>query len=177
MDVPPIGRAAPERSEPPPPPVPSPDTSRRLANIEAGLAELGERLDALAAVLDASVRTAVASEVRSASADLRHTVSELGRLLVRDLGRLSKILTEHRNSIVADLRAPAPGSPARPPGTPNPSPAPSTGDEGAVVIGEGGDGAGPGDDGDGPDGTDDAHPDGADSGGRQRRPLLRRRQA
>ncbi|HUS62444.1 MAG TPA: hypothetical protein VMY34_09625, partial [Acidimicrobiales bacterium] len=83
---------------------------------------LGERLDALATSLEHSVREAVAKDVEVVAADLRHTVSDLGRLLVRDLGRLSKILSEHRDTIVAEVRGqpvspkPASKTPAAVPG-------------------------------------------------------------
>ena len=172
MDVPPIAGVTPERLVSPPPPGPAPDTSRRLANIEAGLAELGERLDALAASLEASVRTAVAEEVRAASGDLRHTVSELGRLLVRDLGRLSKILAEHRDSIVADIRTSPPVAATPPVAQEAPPSNPSVADDevaGAIYDGEAATGDEPGGAGADPD------PDGGDSGERQRRTRLRRR--
>lgn len=170
MDVPPIAGATPERLVSPPPSGPAPDTSRRLANIEAGLAELGERLDALAASLDASVRTAVAEEVRAASGDLRHTVSELGRLLVRDLGRLSKILAEHRDSIVADIRTSPPVVATPPVAQEAPPSNPSLADDEVAAAVYDGEAAA----GDEPRGGGD-DPEGGDSGERQRRPRLRRR--
>lgn len=102
---------------------PGEELRRRLTAIESGLASIGERLDALGPTIESSVREAVAKDVEVVAADLRHTVSDLGRLLVRDLGRLSKILSEHRDTIVAEVRgqplpskieprAPSPSSPA-----------------------------------------------------------------
>ncbi len=39
--------------------------------------------------------------------ELRKAVGDLARLLVRDRGRISHILTEHRNAIIAEIRLPA----------------------------------------------------------------------
>ena len=39
--------------------------------------------------------------------ELRKAVGDLARLLVRDRGRISSILTEHRNAIIAEIRMPA----------------------------------------------------------------------
>lgn len=101
MDVPPAPDAAPDAQ-----PV-EPTTAElavRLEAVEAGLGRLGGRLEALAVSLEASFETAVATEVQAAAAELRHTVSELGRILVRDLGKLPQMLTKHRQAIVAELR-------------------------------------------------------------------------
>ena len=168
MDVPPIADVTPERLVAPPAPSPAPDVDRRLASLEARLADVGERLDALSTSLDASVRAAVAQEVQAASGELRHTVAELGRLLVRDLGRLSKILSEHRDHIVAELRSPAsstdPGAAAAPDGDDR-ADAERGGAE--VTSGE-------------PNGDAELDQETAgekgDAGDRQRRTLLRRRQ-
>lgn len=76
----------------------------RLAGIEAELQEVNQRLDALVRAMDDSVRRIVIEEMRDLSGELRHTVSELGRLLVKDLGRLAQILATHRDSIVSELK-------------------------------------------------------------------------
>jgi hypothetical protein len=99
MDLPPWVNSAGDS-----PADPDAEMRRRLAAIENGIAALGERVDALATTLEQSVRDAVVQDVEAVAADLRHTVSDLGRLLVRDLGRLSKILAEHRDTIVAEVR-------------------------------------------------------------------------
>jgi hypothetical protein len=174
MDVPPIADATPEPLVTPPAPLP--DAERRLANVEAALAEMNERLDALAVSLEASLREAVTHEVRQVSGELRHTVAELGRLLVRDLGKLSKLLSEHRDAIVAELGGPTPRSTMV--GAPIPSP--------TVVTAPGGDGD-PSPESTGAlvedepllaepqSHTDDGAVDGVADGERQRRSLLRRR--
>jgi hypothetical protein len=89
---------------------PRADLSDRLARVEAQVAGLGDRLEALADSVESTLRLAVAEEVGAVAGDLRRTVTELGRLLVRDLGRLTRILGEHRDTIVAELRS-AGGSP------------------------------------------------------------------
>lgn len=111
MDLPPWVNSAGD-----PPGDPDAEMRRRLAAIENGIAALGERVDSLATTLEQSVRDAVVHDVEAVAADLRHVVSDLGRLLVRDLGRLSKILAEHRDTIVAEVR----GQPL-PPSTPTPT--------------------------------------------------------
>ncbi len=123
MDVPPdagVGASGPERLVPAAPARVTPaEVAERLEVVEAQLTDLGARLDALSASLPNVVQGAVADEVRAMSGELRHTVSQLGRLLVRDLGRLSQILAEHRDTIVAELRvAPQPSDPS-----PTPDPA------------------------------------------------------
>ncbi|HEX2273221.1 MAG TPA: hypothetical protein VHG90_05045 [Acidimicrobiales bacterium] len=173
MDVPPIADVTPEPSVTPPAPPPLPDVARRLANLEVGLAEVNERLDALAVSLEASLREAVSQEVRHVSGELRHTVAELGRLLVRDLGKLSKLLSEHRDAIVADLAgAAAPSAPAA--GVaPTALPA-ADAEEGRPSEGTGDlleDELLPGD----AEGDADGPADGAVAGEPQRRSLLRRR--
>lgn len=96
--------------------VPNRDVAQRLDVVEARLIDLAARLDALTDSLPSVVETAVAEQVRAMSGELRRTVSQLGRLLVRDLGRLSQILAEHRDTILAEVRGPAPpSSPPEPP--------------------------------------------------------------
>lgn len=95
MDMPPSGPAMAPASD---------EVSRRLAALETIVADLARRVDTLAASSEAAVSAAVAREVQGIAGELRHTVSELGRLLVRDLGKLSKILAEHRDTIVSELK-------------------------------------------------------------------------
>ena len=126
----PVGYGVP--SPAPPPPAES-ELASRLAAIES-------RLDAL----EGSIRDSVAQEVQATVDELRRAVSDLGRLLLRDLDRLTKVLAEHRDAIVdrlqpvvqsaqaeaAALAAPAAGPAADdvPPG--DAEPAPLTGEEG-----------------------------------------------
>jgi hypothetical protein len=70
-----------------PPPMP---VEQRLAAVE-------HRLDAL----EGSIR----DELHAAGEEMRRAVSELGRLLLRDLDRLTKVLAEHRDAIVERLIA------------------------------------------------------------------------
>ncbi|HEX3394294.1 MAG TPA: hypothetical protein VHS52_07180 [Acidimicrobiales bacterium] len=135
MDVPPYadaGAAAAGAAAAGPSPGPSPvdaataELARRLDAVEAGLGRLGGRVEALAVSLEASFETAVATEVQAAAAELRHTVSELGRILVRDLGKLPQMLSQHRQAIVAELRA-SRGPEVAP--APAPGPVPEAGDE------------------------------------------------
>jgi hypothetical protein len=107
-----LGNAPP--SPPASPPAPGDDVSGRLVALESAVADLARRVDALAASSEAAVSAAVAREVQGVAADLRHTVSELGRLLVRDLGKLSKILAEHRDTILAEVRGPGRSPAAEP---------------------------------------------------------------
>jgi len=107
MDVPPAPDAASD-AQPVEPTIA--ELAVRLEAVEAGLGRLGGRLEALAVSLEASFETAVATEVQAAAAELRHTVSELGRILVRDLGKLPQMLAKHRQAIVAELRGTDPSS-------------------------------------------------------------------
>jgi hypothetical protein len=105
MDVPTGADAGPDRLRPPPrPAAESLDVDGRLRAVEAGLARLTERLDTLAGALDRAVHQAVATEVQAAAGELRHSVSELGRILVRDVGKLPHMLARHRDEIVAGLQ-------------------------------------------------------------------------
>ncbi len=65
-------------------------------DLHARLAAIEQRLDAL----EGSIRGAVAEEVQGTVDELRRAVSDLGRLLLRDLDRLTKVLAEHRDAIV-----------------------------------------------------------------------------
>lgn len=99
----------------------------RLAAIEA-------RLDGL----EASVREAMAQELQGTVDELRRAVSDLGRLLLRDLDRLTKVLADHRDAIVERLNPPGPPVPAEAPAGAPPEdqdpgdaePVPLTGEEG-----------------------------------------------
>ncbi len=75
-----------------------------LAEVESRLAGIDARL----AVLETSLRPAVAEEVQGATAELRRAMTELGRRLVQDLPHE---LARHRDAIVAELRPPAPSAP------------------------------------------------------------------
>jgi len=83
----------------------SDDLHETVSRMESELTRLGDRLDSLAAEVTAGVSEAISEQMRTVADELRHTVSQLGRLLVRDLGKLSQILAQHREAIVADLRA------------------------------------------------------------------------
>lgn len=76
----------------------------RLAAIEARLAALESSLDDV-----------VAQGLRASGEEMRRAVSDLGRLLLRDLDRLTKVLAEHRDMIVERLSPEAAASdPAEP---------------------------------------------------------------
>jgi hypothetical protein len=79
------------------------DTESGLLELKASVSALSARVDALAESFDSSVRQAVAEEVLRVAGELQHTVAALGRVLVRDLGRLNQILTQHRDTILAEL--------------------------------------------------------------------------
>lgn len=85
-----------------PTPIP-PEIERRLAAIE-------DRLD----TIDASLRSEIAQDLQAVSEEMRRAVSELGRLLLRDLDRLTRVLGEHRDSIVERLMAVEPMAGAEP---------------------------------------------------------------
>ncbi len=88
------------------------DIDRRLATVERGLGRVTASLAAVTDSLEATVRAAVATEVHAAAGDLRHAVSELGRILVRDVGKLPQMLAQHRREIVAEIRGAAAFTPA-----------------------------------------------------------------
>lgn len=86
---------------------------RRLAALEARLDDLDE---AVREAVPAALRHAVQEELQGVSEDLRRAVSELGRLLLRDLDRLTKLLADHRDTIVERLSEPLePASAVGPP--------------------------------------------------------------
>lgn len=77
----------------------------RLEALEDGLAAIDDRLSVLEASLRQTVAEAIGEELHGVSDDLRRAVSDLGRLMLRDLDRLTKLLAEHRDDIVARLSA------------------------------------------------------------------------
>lgn len=80
--------------------------AERIERLEAAVESL--RGDVAAAVTDAA-REGVAGEIDRLSDDLRRQISDLGRLIVNDLGRLPKILAERPPAAALDLRdAPGP---------------------------------------------------------------------
>ena len=83
----------------------------RLAGLEGRLDAISERVERL----ESTVRSAVAEEVRAATDDLRRTITQLGRLLVKDLPHE---LPRHRDAIVAELRPPPPPDPEPEPPAP-----------------------------------------------------------
>jgi hypothetical protein len=69
---------------------------------------LESRLDDLAVTIEQRAVDAMADDLEYVGDELRKAVGDLARLLVRDRGRISHILTEHRNAILAEIRMPAP---------------------------------------------------------------------
>lgn len=101
----PVPAPGPSAGTPPAPGAgPADDLAARLAAIE-------RRLDAL----EGSIRDAVAQEVQGTVDELRRAVSDLGRLLLRDLDRLTKVLADHRDAIVDRLQPVAQPGPAADP--------------------------------------------------------------
>jgi hypothetical protein len=93
---------------------PSAEVASRLEELTAAVASLEDRLDRL----EARLRSDVSDEVHAAAADLRRTVSELGRRLALDLPQM---LARHRDTILAELRPSRAGRP-RPPAKTSDSP-------------------------------------------------------
>lgn len=75
----------------------------RLAAIEDGLAAVDERLARLEATLRDAVAEVIGDELEGVGEGLRRSVSDLGRMMLRDLDRLTRILSEHRDDIVTRL--------------------------------------------------------------------------
>ncbi|MGH9222563.1 MAG: hypothetical protein ACRD2W_01900 [Acidimicrobiales bacterium] len=76
-------------------------------SVEQRLAAIEARLDSL----EHTMRETVTEELHTAGDELRRAVSDLGRLLLRDLDRLTKVLAEHRDAIVDRLTAVAEPAP------------------------------------------------------------------
>jgi hypothetical protein len=89
-------------------PAPSDVLATRLTAVEEALQRLEGRLSELGGDLERRIEDAVTAELESVAAQLRRTVAELGRMLVGDRGRISQVLAEHREAIVAALRTPPP---------------------------------------------------------------------
>lgn len=87
------------------PPAPRSDDAleRRLSALEARLDDLDE---AVRDGVPVTVRTVVREELQGVGEEVRRAVSELGRLLLRDLDRLTKVLADHRDTIVERLTGP-----------------------------------------------------------------------
>jgi DNA repair exonuclease SbcCD ATPase subunit len=73
--------------------------AKRLAVLEARIDEMVEEVEEHAV-------ESLAEDIEEVGDELRKSVAELARLLVRDRGRIANTLTEHRNAIVAELRLP-----------------------------------------------------------------------
>ena len=63
-------------------------------------------LEELADTIETQVVEHVSAELSSVTVELRRAVAELGRMLVRDRGRIAQVLTEHRDALLAELREP-----------------------------------------------------------------------
>jgi hypothetical protein len=74
------------------------------------LDELEMRLDDMAVTVERRAVESMSADLEEVADELRKAVNELGRLLVRDRGRITNTLTEHRNAILAELRLPVPES-------------------------------------------------------------------
>jgi hypothetical protein len=75
--------------------------------LGARLDDLEMRLDDMAVTIERRAVESMSSDLAAVSQDLRKAVGELARSLVRDRGRITNTLTEHRNAILAELRLPA----------------------------------------------------------------------
>lgn len=139
--------------------------AERLEAVERRLREVAHRLDQL----EGSVTEVMAAENHGLLQEVRHTMSELGRLIVKDLGRLSKLIERDHRQLLDALTPPEPpltqtsDPDPPPPGEAVEAPGPDQDDEArrpVVIITDDADQspAGQGEDGDG----DDDEP-GADS--------------
>lgn len=86
--------------------------------LERRLAAIEDRLTSL----EGSLRVEIAEDLDAVSQEMRRAVSELGRLLLRDLDRLTRVLGEHRDAIVDRLLAEM--AAALPPAADEPEPPP-----------------------------------------------------
>ncbi len=78
-----------------------PGLEERLAGVEHALRAMATRLDHL----EGSVADTVAAEGQALAQELRHTLSELARLIVKDLGRLGKLVERDRRDVLEALAA------------------------------------------------------------------------
>jgi hypothetical protein len=65
------------------------------------------RLDDMAVTIERRAVASMSAELAEVTEELRRAVGDLARVLVRDRGRITNTLTEHRNAILAELRLPA----------------------------------------------------------------------
>ena len=72
--------------------------------VERRLESIEDRLDAI----EESLRLEISRDLQAVAEEMRRSVSELGRLMLRDLDRLTRILGEHRDEIVGRLAPPPP---------------------------------------------------------------------
>ena len=68
--------------------------------------ELAMTLDDMAVRIEDRAVDSMAEDLDAVADELRKAVAALARLLVRDRNRISSLLTEHRNAILAELRMP-----------------------------------------------------------------------
>jgi hypothetical protein len=73
--------------------------AKRLAALEARIDEIVEEVEEHAV-------ESLAEDIDEVGDELRKSVAELARMLVRDRSRIANTLTEHRNAILAELRLP-----------------------------------------------------------------------
>jgi hypothetical protein len=73
--------------------------AKRLAALEARIDEMVEEVEEHAV-------ESLAEDIDEVGDELRKSVAELARMLVRDRSRIANTLTEHRNAILAELRLP-----------------------------------------------------------------------
>jgi hypothetical protein len=69
--------------------------------------ELAMALDDMAVTIEERAVEVMSEDLSVVAEELRKAVAELARLLVRDRARIGRTLTEHRNTILAELRMPA----------------------------------------------------------------------
>ena len=105
-------------------PTPDPRQVRRDDQVVWQLTSLENRVEAIServGRLQASLRDAVAEDVRGATAELPPAMNELGRRLLQDLPHE---LARHRDAILAELRPPPPPPPPPSPQVEEPPPVP-----------------------------------------------------
>lgn len=84
------------------------EAAELVARVEALEGAVESLRAELAASVEGAARAGVAGEVDRLTADVRRQISDLGRLIVNDLGRLPKLLA------ASDVPAPGPGPGAAP---------------------------------------------------------------